>query len=79
VTFDLAGYVLLIGLPAIAGPFECPHIGVFRVSQDVGIPVVGTNAKVHSINAAPLIVNGFDKKGRLGNPKFNRPLVQLVA
>src|SRR5438094_662502 len=67
------------GLSAICGLFKSPCVGGLGVSENRGVSVVGMNAKVNCIGAAPLIFNRLDEENSVADPKFDRTLIDLVA
>ena len=52
---------------------------MFVVAQDVRIPVIRANAKVHDRRSVPLIFYGLDEQNGVAKPELDRTFIRFVA
>jgi hypothetical protein len=55
------------------------HSSLLVAAEDVRIPIIGSNTKVHVVRSVPLIFYGLDEQNCLPEAELHRTFISFVA
>ena len=58
---------------------QCPLLASFLAAENVGVTVIGSDAKIHVVRSVPLILDGFDEEYDIPEPELDRTLIGFVT
>ncbi len=58
---------------------QCPLLASFLAAENVGVTVIGSDAKIHVVRSVPLILDGFDEEYDVPEPELDRTLIGFVT
>ena len=58
---------------------QCPLLASVVAAENVGVTVIGSDAKIHVVRSVPLILDGFDEEYDVPEPELDRALIGFVA